>query len=120
MLLWQEYKAANGEAAYQYSQFFEHYRQYCEMLEVVMRKHYRAGEKGMVDFSADGFVVLDSETGNEHKAELFVAVLGASNYTYAEAFPSQELRYWIEGHIHVYEYFGGVPEITIPETPRRR
>ncbi len=118
MLLWQEYKAANGEAAYQYSQFCEHYRHYCETLEVVMRKHYRAGEKGMVDFSGDGFVVLDSETGKEQKAELFVAVLGASNYTYAEAFPSQELRYWIEGHIHAYEYFGGVPEITIPDNTK--
>ncbi len=114
-LLWQEYKEKYQENGYQYSQFCEYYHRYRSQMDVVLRQHYRAGEKGLVDFSGDGFEIFDAATGEVTKAELFVAVLGASNYTYAEAFLSQSSPDWIAGHIHAYEYFGGVPSITVPD-----
>jgi len=118
LLLWQEYKEAHGEEGYQYSQFCELYHQFRGQLDVVMRQEHRAGEKSFVDFSGDGFQIVDPQTGEVSEAPLFVATLGASSYTYAEAFPSQELRCWIEGHIHAYEYFEGVTAITVPDNTK--
>lgn len=117
-LLWYEYKKVHPEDGYQYSQFCDLYRRFRGQLDVVMRQEHRAGEKGFVDFSGDGLDIVDPQTGEVSKGELFVATLGASSYTYAEVFPSQELRYWIEGHLHAYEYFEGVPEITVPDNPK--
>jgi len=117
-LLWYEYKEVHPEDGYQYSQFCELYRRWRGQLDVVMRQEHRAGEKGFVDFSGDGFDIVDPRTGEVSKGELFLATLGASSYTYAEVFPSQKLRYWIEGHMHAYEYFEGVPEITVPDNPK--
>ncbi|MEA3502030.1 MAG: IS21 family transposase [Actinomycetota bacterium] len=118
MLLWQEYKADHPDDGYQYSQFCDRYRAFKAKLDVVMRQDHRAGEKAFVDFSGDGIAIVDPDTGEVGQAELFVAVLGASCFTYAEAFESQELRCWIEGHIHAYEHFEGVPTITVPDQPR--
>ncbi|MBN1461469.1 MAG: IS21 family transposase [Armatimonadetes bacterium] len=117
-LLWYEYKTNHPDDGYQYSQFCEHYRRFRGQLDVVMRQEYRAGEKGFMDFSGDGIPIVDPETGEVTQGELFVAVLGASNYTYAEVFPSQALRSWVDGHIHAYEYFEGVPEISVPDNPK--
>ena len=118
MLLWQEYKRDHPDDGYQYSQFCEHYRRWRGGLDVVMRQRHRAGEKMFSDFSGDGIPLSDPGTGEVSQVELFVAVLGASNYTYAEAFATQQLPAWVAGHIHAYEYFGGVPEITVPDQPR--
>lgn len=117
-LLWQEYKTDHPDDGYQYSQFCERYKRFKGQLDVVLRQDYRAGEKGFFDFSGDGIEIVDPKTGEVSQAELFVAALGASSYTYAEAFPSQKLRCWIDGHIHAYEYFDGVPEITVPDQTR--
>lgn len=117
-LLWQEYKLEHPDDGYQYSQFCERYRRWRGDLDVVMRQQHRAGEKMFSDFSGDGIGIIDRETGEVRQAELFVAVLGASCYTYAEAFETQQLQDWVAGHIHAYEYFGGVPEITVPDQPR--
>jgi transposase len=117
-LLWQEYKAVHGEDGYQYSQFCEHYRRYRSQLDVVMRQQHPAGEKMFVDFSGDGIPIVDPVTGEVSKAELFVAVLGASNYTYAQVMRSQDLYCWVMGHVHAYEYFGGVPMVTVPDNPK--
>jgi transposase len=117
-LLWQEYKEAHPEDGYQYSQFCERYRRFNEQVDVVLRQPYRAGEKGLVDFSGDGIPIVDPRTGEVTQAELFIGVLGASNFTYAEAFESQQLRCWIDGHVHAYEYWDGVPEITVPDNPK--
>jgi len=117
-LLWQEYKAVHLEDGYQYSQFCELFNQYKGQLDVVMRQDYRAGEKGFVDYSGDGIPITNPQTGEVSEAPLFVAVLGASSFTYAEAFPSEELRCWIAGHIHAYEYWQGVPAITVPDNPK--
>ena len=117
-LLWYEYKTNHPDDGYQYSQFCEHYRRFRGQLDVVMRQEHRAGEKAFMDFSGDGIPIVDPETGEVTQGELFVAALGASNYTYAEVFPSQALRSWVEGHIHAYEYFEGVPEISVPDNPK--
>lgn len=117
-LLWEEYKQEHPNDGYQYSQFCELFKQYKGELDVVLRQDYRAGEKAFVDYSGDGIPIVDPGTGEVSEAPLFVAVLAASSFTYVEAFPSQQLRYWIAGHIHAYEYFKGVPQITIPDNPK--
>lgn len=117
-LLWQEYKAAHAEDGYQYSKFCEHYGRWRKKVDVVMRQTHRAGEKMFVDFSGDGIEIVDPSTGVIREAPLFLAVLGASSYTYAEAFETQQLSCWIDGHIHAFEYFGGVAEITVPDNTK--
>ncbi|MBN1945802.1 MAG: IS21 family transposase [Bradymonadales bacterium] len=113
-LLWQEYKAAQPEG-YQYSQFCELYRRWRKKLDVVMRQEHRAGEKMFVDYAGPTVEIVDPNTGEVKEAVIFVAALGASNYTYAEAQGSQELKSWIEGNIRALEFFKGVPEIAIPD-----
>ena len=93
-LLWQEYRQANPEG-YQYSWFCEHYRAWQGKLDLVMRQDHRAGEKLFVDYAGQTVPVIDRTTGEIHEAQIFVAVMGASNYTYAEATWSQKLPDWI-------------------------
>jgi transposase len=78
-----------------------------------MRQEHRAGEKLFIDFAGQTLPIVDSETAVVTQAELFVAVLGASNYTYAEAVPSQELPYWIAAHTHAFGYLRGCPRLII-------
>jgi transposase len=116
-LLWLEYKEREPDG-YQYSQFCRRYRDWQRHLDVVMRQEHRAGEKLFVDFPGQTIAIVDPNTGVIAQAEIFVAVLGASNYTYAEAFPSQELPHWIAGHVHAFEFFGGCPLILVPDNLR--
>jgi transposase len=116
-LLWQEYKAAEPEG-YQFSQFCNLYRRWAQKVEVTMRQEHKGGEKLFVDFSGDGIPWMDLRTNEVRQAELFVAVLGASNYTYVEAFENQKIQAWITGHVHALEYFQGVPRIVVPDQPR--
>jgi transposase len=83
-----------------------------------MRFNHKAGEKLFVDFSGLTVPWIDKKTGQEHTAEIFVAVLGASNYTYVEASADQALASWILVNIHTLEFFGGVPEIAVPDNLR--
>ena len=83
-LLWHEYKAEHPEGL-QYSQFCERYRAWRQRLDVVMRQTHRAGEKLFVDYAGQSVSVVERTTGELRKAQIFVAVLGASNYTFAEA-----------------------------------
>ena len=99
-LLWDEYKKAHGNDGYQYSQYCEYYRRYRQQLDCVFHHDYKAGEKLFVDYSGDGFEITNRETGEISRAELFVAVLGASDFIYAEAPPTQELSCWIMAHCH--------------------
>jgi transposase len=116
-LLWQEYKAAHPEG-YQYSQFCERYRQWAGKLDVCLRQDYKAGEKMFVDWAGQTFPVTDPATGRERQAQIFVAVLGASNYTWVEATWTQGLPDWIAAHVHAWEAFGGVADLTIPDNTR--
>ncbi len=113
-LLWQEYKAVYPEG-YGYSRFCDRYRAWKKKLDLVMRQDHRFGEKMFVDYSGGKVPVTDPETGEIKHAEIFVAVLGASNYTYAEASWSQSLKDWIYSHQRALQFFGGVPEIIVPD-----
>lgn len=112
-LLWQEYKAAHPDG-YQYAQFTALYRAYEKKLSVVLRQPHRAGERCFVDF-CDGIALTDPLTGARVPTQLFVAALGASSYTFAQATPSQTLPEWLDCHVKMYAFYGGVSAITTPD-----
>jgi transposase len=114
MLLWQEYRqqVPNGV---QYSQFCELYARWLRHAPVTMRQEHRAGEKMFVDFSGDGVDLVDPQTGEVQRAKLFVAVLGASSLTYVEPVLDESLSTWVGCHVRAFEFFGGVPEIVVPD-----
>ena len=114
MLLWQEYRGRHPQG-FAYSWFCEHYRAWVGRLDLVMRQEHRAGEKLFVDYAGQSVPITDRHTGELRPAAIFVAVLGASNYTYAEATWSQELPEWIGAHVRCFEFLGGVPEIAVPD-----
>ena len=116
-LLWQEYRA-NHPDGYQYSWFCEHYRAWQGKLDMVMRQDHRAGEKLFVDYAGQTVPIIDRATGEIREAQIFVAVLGASNYTYAEATWSQSLPDWIGSHVRCLHFLGGVPELVVPDNLR--
>lgn len=113
-LLWVEYRKVypNG---YRYSQYCELYRGYVKKLDPPMRQNHKAGEKLFVDYAGDTIPIVDPETGEIRQAYLFVAVLGASSYTYTEAQVSQEMPHWIGGHVRTFAFMGGVPQIIVPD-----
>ncbi|MDP2731035.1 MAG: IS21 family transposase [Dehalococcoidales bacterium] len=111
--LWIEYKEAHPDG-YQYSQFCEHYRRWRGKLDYVMRQEHRAGEKLFIDY-CDGLSLVDPFTGEIILTQLFLAVWGASNYTYAEATLSQTLPEWIRSHVHAFEYFHCIPRVLVPD-----
>jgi transposase len=122
-LLWTEYvEAAQGRAGekppYQYTQFCEHYHRWRGRLDLVMRQTHRAGEKGFIDYSGKRPSIVDARTGEIIEVELFVMVLGASNYTFAEATRSQQIPDFIGSIVRGLEYFGGVPEVLVPDQLR--
>ncbi|MCG3143133.1 MAG: IS21 family transposase ISPpu7 [Gammaproteobacteria bacterium] len=114
-LLWEEYVEANPENHYQYTQFCLYYRQWRDRLKLSMRQTHRAGEKMFVDYAGQTVPITDLTTGEVHQAQIFVAVLGASNYTFAEATFSQKLHDWIGSHVRALEFFGGVVQLVIPD-----
>jgi transposase len=113
-LLWHEYKEKNPDG-YQYSQFCRIYHQWTEKLAPCFRQVYKAGEKLFVDYAGQTMEITDSETGEIHEAQIFVATLGASNYTFAEATRSQDLPSWIQSHVRAFEFFQGVTQILTPD-----
>ncbi len=118
MLLWLEHKEAFPDA-HSYSQFCELYRRWRRGVDVVMRQEHKAGEKLFVDFPGHRIPIYDERTGElAFEAELFVAVLGASSYLYAEAVRSQELLHWVSAHVHAFEALGGCPAIVVCDNLR--
>jgi transposase len=113
-LLWLEYKEAHPDGL-QYSQFCARFRQWKGGVDRVLRQAHKAGEKVFVDFAGQTVEVICRESGEVRPAQIFVGVLGASNYTYAEALESQELAEWIGAHVRMYAFFGGVPHLTVPD-----
>ena len=113
-LLWVEY-LRDHPGGYRYTQFCEHYHRFARRLSPPMRQIHRAGEKGFVDFSGHRPWIVDRRTGEAIAGELFVSALGASSFTYAEAVPSQEMPHWIGAHVRMLDYYGGVPEILVPD-----
>jgi transposase len=122
-LLWAEYVEAAAPRAdalrpYQYSQFCDSYARWRATLAISMRQVHRAGEKLFVDYSGKKPRIVDSTTGEVTEVELFVAVLGASNYTYAEATRTQSKEDFVASTVRAFEYCGCVPEVLVPDQLR--
>ena len=113
-LLWEEYRAEHRDG-YGYSRFCELHGEWAGKLDLVMRQEHQAGEKLFVDYAGQTLPVVDRQTGEVRETQVFVAVLGASSYTYAEATWTQGLPDWIGSHVRAFEFFGGVPEIVVPD-----
>jgi transposase len=113
-LVWEEYREAHPDS-YGYSRFCDLYRSWLQKRDVVLRQQHRAGEKLFVDHAGDTIPLTNRETGEITPTYLFVAVLGASNYTYAEATLYRDLPNWISSHVRAFEFFSGVPEIVVPD-----
>src|SRR5215470_1076731 len=116
-LWWEEYHQ-NHPDGYSYTRLCELYQRWRRDQDVVLRQEYKAGEKLFVDYAGDPIPLYDPHGGPALQASLFVAVLGASNYTYAEATENQQLENWIGAHIRAFEFIGGVPEILVPDNTR--
>lgn len=116
-LLWEEYRQAHPDG-YSYSWLCDRYQHWRRHLDVVLRQEHKAGEKMFVDWAGATIPIYDAGTGEAHPASMFVAVLGASSYTYAEATRDQQLEAWIGAHIHALEFFGGVPKLVVPDNTK--
>ena len=116
-LLWREYKEQHPDG-YQYTQFVAHYHRWRQHRDVCLRQTHRYGEKLFVDYAGQTVPVHDQPTDERRPAQIFVAVWGASNYTYAEATWTQTLPDWIGAHVRAFTYFGGVPQIVVPDNLR--
>ncbi len=113
-LLWEEYQAGDL-SCYQYSWFCQQYRAWAHRVDLPLRQVHRAGEKLFVDYAGQTVGVVNPHSGEVRQAQIFVAVLGASNYTYAEATWSQQIPDWISSHMRAFSYMEGVPEIVVPD-----
>ena len=122
--LWIEYREAaatgpsTGAAPYSYSQFCDLYATFRDKVDVTMRQVHLAGEKVFIDYSGKKPQIWDRTTGEAIEVELFVAVLGASNYTYAEATRTQRLADFCASTVRTFEFFGCTPKIAVPDQLR--
>lgn len=114
LLLWQEYKAVVPDG-YQYSRFCDLYRAWNQIQDVVLRQTHAPGDKCFVDYAGQTAEVVDPKTGEIRCAQIFVAVLGHSSYTYAEAGWTQGVADWCAAHVNALEYFGGAPAAIVPD-----
>lgn len=114
-LLWQQYRAEQGVSSYGYSQFCNLYRSWRKTIKRSMRQVHVAGEKLFVDYAGPTVPITDALTGEVSHAQIFIAVLGSSNYTYAEATHSQQLPDWLGSHVRAFEFLKGVPAIVVPD-----
>lgn len=114
-LLWEEY-CRDTPAGYRYSQFCEHFKRYLSQLSPELRQEHKAGEKLFVDWA--GQTIGYRENGELKQASLFVGVLGASNYTFADVFRDQKIGNWCQAHVATFEFIGGVPGATVPDNPK--
>ncbi|MGH8734746.1 MAG: IS21 family transposase, partial [Burkholderiales bacterium] len=114
MVLWEEYRQGQPDG-YGYSRFCDLFREFERRLSPVMRQHHVAGDKLFVDYSGKKVPIVDPDTGVVREAEIFVAVLGASSLTYAEATWSQALPDWIGAHVRLFRFLGGVPRLIVPD-----
>jgi transposase len=116
-LLWEEYRQQTPDG-YGYSQFCYHYQRWKQKSDLTLRQEHRAGEKLFVDWAGDTIPLYDPATGKAQAAQVFVAVLGASNYTYAEATLDQRMGNWIGAHVRCLEFLGGCPELIVPDNTK--
>jgi transposase len=118
-LLWEEYRAGAGaQDGFGYSWFCDLYREWVGKLKPTLRQVHTAGERVFVDFAGHHMEVIDGLSGEVRRAEVFVAVLGASSYTYAEATWTQSLPDWIAAHVNMLTFIGGVPRQIVSDNLR--
>jgi transposase len=117
-ILWDEYIACDPDG-YRYSRFCELYRSWESKLSVTMRQVHVGGDKLFVDYAGNTVpVIIDRLTGETRQAQIFVAVMGASNFTYVEATWTQGLADWIAAHTHAFTALGGVPHLLVPDNTK--
>ena len=114
-LLWEEYTVAHPGHAYRYSQFCLLFKRFRGSLKRSMRQVHHAGDKLFIDYSGTTASIINGITGEIRRAEIFVAVLGASSYVYAEATWSQQLPDWIAAHVRCFEFMAAVPALLVPD-----
>lgn len=117
-LLWTEYMEdcrANGDEPLMYSQFCYHIQQDEQKHRATMHINRKPGEQVEVDWAGDPATIIDPDTGEILKAYIFVGVMTYSQYAYVEAFLDMKQKSWIIAHVHMYEYFGGVARILVPD-----
>lgn len=114
-LLWHEYRQSHPDDGYGYSRFCDLFRDWRKAGQLTMRLQHKAGDKLFVDFAGHTLSLVDPETGEVREAQIFVAALAASNYTYAEACESQSVQAWLTVHIHAFEFIGGVTAAIVPD-----
>ena len=117
-LLWEEYRAQVGERGYQYTAFCTRYRDWIGKLKRSMRQQHRAGEKLFADYAGPTMPIIDAASGEVSPASIFVAVLGASSYTFACATLGQTQADWLNGLTRALQFIGGVPALIVPDNPR--
>lgn len=117
-LLWEEYRDQAQGVPYGRSRFCERYSEFRQRLRRSMRQTHIAGEKLFVDYAGPTVPIVDPITGAISRAHIFVAVWGASNYTYAEATASESKADWISAHVNALTFFGGAPALLVPDNPR--
>lgn len=113
--LWEEYGERHPEGFYSYNHFCRQHKTWLKCQKPFMRQNHKAGEKLFVDYCVLIVNIVDSTTGECRTARVFVAVMGASNFTFAEATFSQKLEDWVTSHARCFEFLGGVPELVIPD-----
>ena len=114
MLLWQE-ELENNPNLFNYSQFCYLYSQWSKDNKITMRQEYKAGERGFIDYAGTTLPIINHETGEVHQSQIFVMSLGATHYTYVEATWTQGVKDFLSSHVRAFEFFGGVPEILVPD-----
>jgi transposase len=114
MLLWLEYKAQHPDG-FQYTQFCIHYQAWSKSADLVFRNEHKAGDRVFIDYVGQTMIILDAKTGESKSAQIFIGVLGASNFTYAEASWSQKIPDWLGSHNRMFKAFGGVPAVLVPD-----
>jgi transposase len=114
MLLWQEYKAQRPDG-WQYSVFCDRYQRWLATQELVLRQNHAPADKLFVDYAGQTVPITDPRSGEIRVAQIFVAVLGCSNYTYAEATWTQALSDWLSSHVRALEFIGGAPAAIVPD-----
>ncbi len=117
-LLWQEYVVRNADNHYSYPQLCRIYKEWLSRQQPSMRQTHQYGEKLFIDYCGPTIRIVDPETGEYRSAQVFVAVMGGSNYTFAEASLSQKLEDWVMSHVRAFQFLGAVPDIIVPDNLR--
>lgn len=117
-LLWNEYCDScrrSSDIPFMYTQFCKYYRVYANTTKATMHIERKPGEQLEVDWAGQMAHIVDTDSGEEIDANIFVAALSSSGYAYVEAFLSQNQECWISAHVNAYRYFGGVTRILVPD-----